>query len=156
MKTAPTILLLLSGVAARAAETLLGGSTNSVAFTPSPAFDTTGSLIRVVGALGIVFAVFFGGLWLFRNWQRLLVKRGAAPRLNVLEARSIGNRQSILVVGYGEQRLLIGAAPTGVTLLSHLPSEEPAEPGAVSAAAVANGAHPTFVEAFQKVLSGKR
>ena len=152
MKPSAFILLAVSGFAASAAES---ASTNVVAFTPSPAFDTTGSMIRVLGALGIVFAVFFGGIWIFRNWQRLLVKRGVAPRLNVLEARSIGNRQSILVVGYGEQRLLLGAAPSGVTLLSHLPSEEPSqvEPAPV---AVRNRSNPSFVEAFQKVLAGKR
>lgn len=152
MKPSAFILLAVSGFAASAAES---ASTNVVAFTPSPAFDTTGSMIRVLGALGIVFAVFFGGIWIFRNWQRLLVKRGVAPRLNVLEARSIGNRQSILVVGYGEQRLLLGAAPSGVTLLSHLPSEEPSQAQPVPVAG-RNGSNPSFVEAFQKVLAGKR
>ena len=155
MKPAAFILLVVSAITASSAEAVGAVSTNSVGFTPSPAFDTTGSMIRVMGALGIVFAVFFGGIWLFRNWQRLLVKRGVAPRLNVLEARSIGNRQSILVVGYGEQRLLIGAAPSGLSLLSHLPSEEPPSETAPAPGA-ANGAAPSFVEAFQKVLSGKR
>ena len=152
MKLTASILSAASAITASAAEAV---STNAVAFTPSPTFDTTGSMIRVLGALGIVFAVFFGGIWIFRNWQRLLVKRGVAPRLNVLEARSIGNRQSILVVGYGEQRLLIGAAPSGITLLSHLPGEEPAEADA-SPVPARNGTNPSFVEAFQKVLAGKR
>lgn len=152
MKLFAPILPAVFAITASAAETV---STNAVAFTPSPAFDTTGSMIRVLGALGIVFAVFFGGIWIFRNWQRLLVNRGAAPRLNVLEARSIGNRQSILVVGYGEQRLLIGAAPSGITLLSHLPGEESAEADE-SPVPARIGTNPSFVEAFQKVLTGKR
>jgi flagellar biogenesis protein FliO len=155
VKPAAFILLVVSVIGASSAETVGAVSTNSVGFTPSPAFDTTGSMIRVMGALGIVFAVFFGGIWLFRNWQRLLVKRGVAPRLNVLEARSIGNRQSILVVAYGEQRLLVGAAPSGLSLLSHLPSEE-GSPEAVSTPASPGRPTPSFVEAFQKVLSAKR
>lgn len=154
MKPAAFILLAFAGIAARAADSAVTASTNSVAFTPSPAFDTTGSMIRVMGALGIVFAVFFGGVWLFRNWQRLLVKRGVAPKLNVLEARSIGNRQSIIVVGYGEQRMLIGAAPNGLALISHLPSEE--APPATSASESGGKPNPSFAEAFQKVLTGKR
>lgn len=155
MKPAAFILLAVSGIAASAADSVVAASTNSVAFTPSPAFDTTGSMIRVMGALGIVFAVFFGGVWLFRNWQRLLVKRGVAPKLNVLEARSIGNRQSIIVVGYGEQRMLIGAAPNGLTLISHLPSEE-APQAALASEGSPKPANPSFAEAFQKVLTGKR
>lgn len=155
MKPVAFILFAVSSLAARAADSVVAASTNSVAFTPSPAFDTTGSMIRVMGALGIVFAVFFGGVWLFRNWQRLLVKRGVAPKLNVLEARSVGNRQSIIVVGYGEQRLLIGAAPNGLTLISHLPSEEAPE-AVPETEGKAKPANPSFAEAFQKVLTGKR
>jgi len=39
----------------------------------------------------------------------------------VLEAKSLGARQAIYVVGYEQQRLLIGATPQGLTLLTHLP-----------------------------------
>ena len=51
------------------------------------------------GALALVW-LFLGGVWLFRNWQRLVIQRGRAPKLNVLEIRSLGGRQALYVVGY--------------------------------------------------------
>ena len=105
------------------------------------------SLLRVAGALVAVIAVFLAGVWLFKNWQRLTSRRGAAPRLNVLEVRSLGQRQAIYVVAYDQQRLLLASSSAGVTLLSHLPSVE-AEP-AVEAPKM------SFAEAFQQVLARK-
>jgi flagellar biogenesis protein FliO len=47
--------------------------------------DMGASLLRVFGALGVVIALFLGGVWMFKNWQRLGMRRGATPKLNVLE-----------------------------------------------------------------------
>ena len=80
------------------------------------------SFVRVLGALALVLAIFLGGLWLFRNWQRLVLAQGAPPKLNVLEVRSLGQRHALYVVAYEQQRLLLAASPTGVTLLTHLPA----------------------------------
>src|SRR5215472_3614621 len=80
--------------------------------------DTAPSIIRVLGALALVIGLFLGGVWAFRNWQRLAVRRGNAPRLNVLEVRSLGGRQAIYVVGYEEQRFLLASTPTGINLLT--------------------------------------
>jgi flagellar biogenesis protein FliO len=107
------------------------------------------SLLRVAGALGLVIAIFLAGVWLFKNWQRLALRRRAAPKLNVLEVRSLGQRQAIYVVGYEQQRLLIASSSAGVTLLSHLPAGE-LEPAAEAAAPKI-----TFAEAFQQVLARK-
>jgi flagellar biogenesis protein FliO len=41
-------------------------------------------VLRVTGALALVIGIFLAGVWLFRNWQRLAVRRGRAPKLNVL------------------------------------------------------------------------
>jgi flagellar biogenesis protein FliO len=99
-------------------------ATNSAGAT-LPALPEVGvSVLRVAGALALVFALFFGGIWLFRNWQRLALRRGPAPRLNVLESRALGNRQSLLVVGYERQRMLLAASPAGVSLVAHLPESE--------------------------------
>jgi flagellar biosynthetic protein FliO len=105
------------------------------------------SLLRVVGALVVVIAVFLAGVWLFKNWQRLALRKGAAPKLKVLEVRSLGQRQAIYVVGYEQQRLLLASSSTGVTLLSHLPSVE-AEPSL-------DAPKMSFAEAFQQVLARK-
>lgn len=52
--------------------------------------DAGPSLFRVIGALAMVLAIFFGGIWLVRNWQRLSSRRGSTPKLNLVETRSLG------------------------------------------------------------------
>jgi len=109
--------------------------------------DMGASLLRVVGALVVVIAVFLAGVWLFKNWQRVAMRKGATPKLSVLEVRSLGQRQAIYVVGYEQQRLLIASCSTGVTLLSHLPAadEAPAQ----------EAPKLSFAQAFQQVLARK-
>lgn len=123
--------------------------TNTVAAALAPALpDASFSLLRVFGSLILVVALFLAGVWLFRNWQRLAVRQGRAPRLNILESRSIGGRQSIFVVGYDHQRFLVSSSPAGVQMLTPLPdsqSEETSE----------SIATPSFAQAFQKVLAAK-
>src|SRR3954466_6384829 len=76
------------------------GQTNSPAFNSPPLPDVGASLVRVFAALAFVLAIFLGGVWLFRNWQRLTVQRGRAPKLNVVEVRSLGGRHALYVVAY--------------------------------------------------------
>lgn len=95
--------------------------------TPLPAQDIGASITRMTGALALVFAVLLGGAWLFKNWQRFAMPRGRQPRLNVHEVRSLGHRHALYVVGYDQQRMLLAASPSGVTLLAELPAEERAE-----------------------------
>ncbi len=83
--------------------------------------DAGVSLLRVTGSLAIVLGIFLGGVWLYKNWQRLALQRGHAPKLNILETRPLGARQSIFVVGYEQQRFLVATSPAGVNLVSHLP-----------------------------------
>jgi flagellar biogenesis protein FliO len=109
--------------------------------------DMGTSLLRVMGALVLVIAIFLAGVWLFKNWQRLTLRKGATPKLNVLEVRSLGQRQAIYVVGYEQQRMLLASSSAGVTLISHLPAAE-AEP-------VAETTKMSFAEAFQQVLARK-
>lgn len=107
------------------------------------------SLLRVFGALGLVIALFLGGVWMFKNWQRLALRKGASPKLNVLEVKSLGQRQALYVVGYEQQRMLIASSPAGVTLVSHLPEADATTPVTGPAPSM------TFVEAFQQVISRK-
>jgi len=108
-----------------AAETAFA-ETNSI--TPPPFPYAAGSLIRVTGALALVLGLFLGGVWLFKNWQRLSLQHGHRPKLNILETRSLGARQAIFVVGYERQRFLVATSPAGVNLVSHLPDAEAGEP----------------------------
>jgi flagellar biogenesis protein FliO len=136
-----------------AAHASFAQSTNAVA-TPLtvPNLPDAGlSLLRVFGALALVIGVFLGGAWLFKNWQRLATQRGRAPKLNILETRSLGGRHSVSVIGYEQERFLIATSPNGVSLLSHLPNAVEDE----AAAPEKNPPPPSFAQALAQVLKGK-
>jgi flagellar biogenesis protein FliO len=121
---------------------------------PAPAapFPDAGlSLIRVIGALALVLGLFLGGVWAFKNWQRVGLTRGRQPKLNILENRSLGARQGVFVVAYERQRFLVAASPAGVSLLSHLPDAE--VPGADAGETAA--APMSFGQALAQVLKRK-
>lgn len=109
--------------------------------------DTGFSVLRVLGALLLVLALFFGGVWLFKNWQRVAGQQGGAAKLTVLEVRSLSNRTALYVVGYERERLLLASSPTGINLVSKLPE------AATDALNVPPA--PGFAEALQKVLNRK-
>lgn len=113
--------------------------------------DASISLIRVIGALALVIGLFLGGVWLVRNWQRAGVRGGRQAKLNVLETRSLGNRQAIHVVAYERERFLIAASPGGVNLLSHLATATDEESASVAGIAPT----PSFAQALTQVLKSK-
>lgn len=141
---AVAILTATSG----SAQAVLATNTPSAADLPSSA-SVMFSLVRVLGALALVFTVFFGGLWLFRNWQRLTFHPGKTPKLNVLEVKSLGPRHALYVIGYEQQRLLIASSPAGLNLLSHLPESDGAAVESVPAP------RPTFAESLRLALQRK-
>jgi flagellar biogenesis protein FliO len=141
---------LLPLVLLAAAPAALAESTNTLALrTNLP--DLGVSAIRALAALAIVLALFFGGIWLFRNGQRVVWRKNGAPRLAVLESRSLGSRYAIHVVGYEQQRLLVGSSPAGLNLLSQLPTA-PAESN-LEAAPPAEPA--SFAQYLQAMLKRK-
>ncbi len=107
------------------------------------------SVFRVCGAFFVVVALFLGGVWLFRNWQRLTVQKSGGTKLNLIEVKSLGQRQALYVVGYQQQRMLLASSPAGVTLLSHLPSAGEAEKAA-------SAPNLSFAEALKHVLSQRQ
>jgi flagellar biogenesis protein FliO len=127
--------------------------TNALTLASNPALSTPDlgvSLLRVMGALVLVLGLFFAGVWMIKNWQRLAVQRGRAPKLNVLEIRSLGGRQAIYVVGYEQERFLLASSPAGVNFLTHLPAASSEETGATEAKP-----NPSFPQALAQVLKGK-
>ena len=108
------------------------------------------SAIRALGALALVLAVFFGGVWLFRNGQRLAWRKTGAPKLAILETRPLGNRFALYVVGYDQQRMLIGSSPAGISLLSQLPPAAESVPEPVAPAKAAS-----FIQCLQQVMRRK-
>ena len=125
----------------------LSGST-AFASTPGPLPDTGLSVLRVVGSLALVLALFFGGVWVVKNRRRLPGLRCREPRLNVLEVRSLGNRQSLCLIACDQQRLLLAVSPTGVTLLSHLP-----EDGGEDLPQTRDGSSRNFATVLQRVFA---
>jgi flagellar biogenesis protein FliO len=87
----------------------------------------TVSLLRLAGGLIFVFAILFGGAWLVRNSRRLVSPNARAPKLAVLEMKSLGQRQALYVIGYEQQRMLVASSPAGCVLLANLPAADPAE-----------------------------
>ncbi|MBI5799107.1 MAG: flagellar biosynthetic protein FliO [Verrucomicrobia bacterium] len=138
MKILPAIASLTLVCAAQAAEPV------SLPVAPP---EVGASVLRVLGGLVFVLALFLGGVWAVRNWQRVAVQRGQAPKLNVLEVKSLGQRNALYVVGYEQQRLLLASSATGVTLLSHLPNADAGE--------ITGATTPSFAEALQQVLTRK-
>lgn len=138
-----SLLFILSSAA--------GETTNAVVQPlAAPTLPDAGvSFIRVLGALALVIGIFLAGVWLYKNWQRLALRRGHAPRLNVLETRSLGGRQALHVVGYELERFLISSSAAGVNLLSHLPGATEEAPDAKPSTA------PSFAQALTQVLKGK-
>ena len=127
------LVLTRAAIAADAA-TSQSGTPQPILAPPLP--DVGYSLLRLAGAMAIVLAIFLGGAWLFRNWQRVVAPRGRAPKLAVLEVKPLGQRHALYVVAYERERLLLSASPTGGTLVSHLPqadASEPIAPGSDSA-----------------------
>jgi flagellar biogenesis protein FliO len=132
---------------------VLGNAAWSFAETASPPVapalpEVSFSILRVLGALALVLALFLGGVWCFKNWQRVCGRKGRGAKLNVLEVKSLGNRQALLVVAFERQRLLLASSSTGVSLVSHLP-----EAGTEEAE---SAAPPAFAEALQRVLAGAK
>lgn len=116
----------------------------------SPALpEASFSVIRVFGALMLVLGLFLGGVWLFKNWQRLTIQRGRPSQLQIVEMKALGGKQALYVVGYQQQRMLLASSPSGVTLVSHLPNADASElqPEAVTG--------PNFVQALQQAVQGK-
>lgn len=139
-------VLLMAGSGLAAAAEILSGADPGGELASLPGMGA--SVVRLTGALALVLGLFLGGVWLARNWQRMSAGRSGGPDLKVIEMRSLGARQSIWVVGYRQQRMLVASSPAGVALLTHLP-----EAGMEEVIAPAPALN--FQEAFRQVL-GRR
>lgn len=106
------------------------------------------AIVRLIGAFVLILAILFFGVWFYRNWQRLLIKRNGPTKLHILEAKSLGPRQSLYLIGYERQRMLVAASPEGISLLTILPDSDTDAAAAVPAPA-------NFSDVLQKVLNRK-
>ena len=147
------LLLACASISALATDlTSPVAATNALPTPPMPSLppaSAASSLFRVLGALALVLAMFFGGVWLFRNWQRVAINKGQAPKLNIIETKSLGQRHTIFVIGYEQQRLLISASPSGVTMLTSLPNAP------INATEEINTQKNSFGDALRQALNRK-
>jgi flagellar biogenesis protein FliO len=150
-KCAPWLIIAITlTVSVASAQVTNAPAAPNLDMPPLPAAGP--SIIRVMGALALVLGIFFGGVWLYRNWQRLTIQRGRAPKLNVMETRPLGGKHALYVIGYEQERFLVSASPNGVSLLTHLPT---AEKGSAETPDTITQAPPSFAQALTKVLKGK-
>lgn len=108
------------------------------------------SVVRLLGAFALVIALLLGGLWLARNGFRFNARNQKQRELKILEVRMLGQKQSLMVVGYQDQRLLLGSSPTGVNFITRLPDLTPAEQQALETAEATPA--PSFSQALQHAL----
>lgn len=146
---AVVICLVLPAVA-RAAAPLLSTNVPPLGATLP---DASLSVIRVFGALALVLGLFLGGVWLFKNWQRVTTGRGRSSRLHIIETRALGGKHALYVVGYQQQRLLLASSPAGVSLVSHLPEEDISPDVTPSVAPEVE--NESFVHALQRAVHAK-
>ena len=111
--------------------------------TAAPA-PLTYSVVRLLGGFALIGALLVAFAWFARKGVLPGLKGGSKARLKVLEARTLGHRQAIYVVGYDKQRLLVASSPAGVQLLTHLPEAEAGELESAPA--------PSFAEALMQAV----
>ena len=100
--------------------------TSSVTSPPAPSMDDLGRMLGYMVLVGCLafFSYYFlkHGLPLYRN------RNSGEKKLTVLEMKSLGNRQFLLVVGYEDQRLLLGVTPGKIDYLCPLDSAQSMPP----------------------------
>ncbi len=98
----------------------------SVTSPPAPSMDDLGRMLGYMVLVGCLafFSYYFlkHGLPLYRN------RNSGEKKLAVLEMKSLGNRQFLLVVGYEDQRLLLGVTPGKIDYLCPLDSAQSIPP----------------------------
>ncbi len=120
--------LCIANAAALAEATALTVTNGPAGFSSPAIAPVSLSIFRVVGVLALILGLFVGAAWLVRRLQGASVRSGRAPRVKVLEACPLGNRQTLYLVGCERQRMLIAASAAGVSLISQLPDADPESP----------------------------
>lgn len=88
--------------------------------SPSPGLDELG---RMLGYVVLFGALAVSGFYFFKNGFSFNLNRSnEQKRLQILEMRSLGNRQFLLVVGYEDQKFLLGVTPGKIDYLCALDS----------------------------------
>ena len=88
--------------------------------SPAPSMDDLG---RMLGYTVLVACLAFLSYYFIKHGLPLYrARNNEEKKLHVLELKSLGNRQFLLVVGYEDQRLLLGVTPGKIDYLCPLDS----------------------------------
>jgi flagellar biogenesis protein FliO len=95
---------------------------------------TSGSLLYFLIASLVVIFLTAGASRMVGRWQRVQTK---GRRMRVLEGVSVGKDRSLLLVAVGQEVLVVGAGPAGISLVHRI--EDPEAAAALSAPEAAEG-----------------
>ncbi|MBK9131087.1 MAG: flagellar biosynthetic protein FliO [Gammaproteobacteria bacterium] len=91
------------------------------------------SVLQMITGLGAVLALIFAGAWVLRRYGR--VQGVSHGQLRVVGGINLGQRERIVIVQAGTDRLLVGVAPGCIRTLHVLePAPEPGAEDSVSGA----------------------
>ena len=99
--------------------------TNSLPRLTESSGDFLEKFLQMIGAFILVISILILGAWLFKRSRFFSLYKSGQSQLQILESRSLGYRNSLLVVGYSQHRFLLAASATGVSLISPLPDASP-------------------------------
>ena len=86
--------------------------------SPAPSMDVLG---RMLGYTVLVACLAFLSYYFLKHGLPLYrARNNEEKKLHVLEMKSLGNRQFLLVIGYDDQRLLLGVTPGKIDYLCPL------------------------------------
>lgn len=85
-------------------------------------------LLRPLLAIGVVFGLLAGALWLLRwrgalRWSRPAGLKRSPPRLETIDRLALSPQHALHLVRASEQVLLIATHTAGCTMLAQLPAE---------------------------------
>ncbi|MCC6301881.1 MAG: flagellar biosynthetic protein FliO [Gammaproteobacteria bacterium] len=131
----PLLLALPAAALAQGADSALAHK-SAVSFT---------GVLQMITGLGAVLALIFAGAWALRRFGR--IPGGGHGQLRVVGGINLGQRERIVIVQAGSDRLLVGVAPGCIRTLHVL---EPAPEG--EAEGPADGAPASFLGRFNQEL----
>ena len=119
-------LLLLPGVSAQE-KTGESGAVIYPRVTDAPPALASGSSTGYSPVLLAALLLAGTGGWLF--WRARTAPGGAAllRKLSIVETKSLGNRQYLVVAGYEDKKFLLGVCPGRIDLLTPLEGRPPAD-----------------------------
>lgn len=93
-----------------------------------PWFEAKPSGSGLMGSLALflVMLAAVAGFWIYTKRGGNSIRQfGVSKDLRIRETKALGNRQFLVVVEYGEQRMLLGVAPGMINHLCYLETPEP-------------------------------